>query len=505
MAKSEVCWTNNANARIGTVALILTAFLTGVAATQSSSATSIVVAVGVISAVAFARFSRIHKLHSRQPNIDTDWIIIALPVVLAIRTFYFKPSLLLIALLIVASFARNTGVTYRIYGGPLLLLGISSAIVFSRPTNIYSLAAIALVGILVVQLILTVDARTIIRSLVDGCGLYLVANVVGHAVGLQSPSTGLRIGGLVESTGFVRVIYPLTSALNTPATVAAVYVAAFGFLVVESGSFRRVLRVVCFVAAVLVLVGTGSRVTMLSAVLLTVVVIFLPSATRWVAQAALLLSASAPFVLPSIASAMQFAITPLAYLTPGRVNSIESITTIEGRKFVWNSAVDYWGQWVSGFQQVVFGFGANGQYGSGVWRTYAQLIGSTVRYPQLATVHNSFLQQLFDGGVVGGALLIAAIFWASVRMARYRVSWGNEGFIAITSLTVLLLSGITEVSVAPGPLQDTFWLLIFFVGATCQEPNGQLMRMTAAGEPERPRRSRPECTNIEQQASEGWS
>ena len=44
-----------------------------------------------------------------------------------------------------------------------------------------------MVGILILQLITTVDARKIITSLFDGLGTLMVLNVIGHALGLESP------------------------------------------------------------------------------------------------------------------------------------------------------------------------------------------------------------------------------------------------------------------------------------------------------------------------------
>jgi O-antigen ligase len=97
-------------------------------------------------------------------------------------------------------------------------------------------------------------------------------------------------------------------------------------------------------------------------------------------------------------------------------------------------------------------------------------------------VHNSFLQQLFDGGLVGWILLALAIYWSCSLLAKRQRDWGNRAVIALVAMAVLLLSGITEVSLAPGAAQDTFWLLLILVGVACQASGTQVGRGYLSGD-----------------------
>ncbi|MBB5164298.1 O-antigen ligase [Mycobacterium sp. AZCC_0083] len=330
------------------------------------------------------------------------------------------------------------------------------------------LLAFLLVGTLVTRLVMTVDARRIIASLIDGCGLYLLINVLCHAAGLQSPASNVRFGGLVESTGFVRTIYPLTWALNTPPTIAAIYFAAIAFVILEAGWLRRSFRLICLIAAIIILVGAGARAPMVVAAVLATTVISFPHITRWLGQAATILTAISAFILPVFVVWAKSGIAPFISLVPGRAVKSESIDSIGGRDYIWRQAIDYWIELVNGLPHMLFGFGANGQYRSGASLTYSESLAKIIRHPETASVHNSFLQQLFDGGLVGWLLLALAIYWASAKLAKRQRAWGNRGLSAIVAMAVLLLSGMTEVSLTPGAEQDTFWLLMILIGVACQ-------------------------------------
>lgn len=443
-------------------------FLAGAFASMKPALMVSAIVAFILIIIARNRFSPPQSVSISFDNLRTDWVVLLLPVALTLRAFYFKPGVLAVGILLAVAYLRKPEGNFRVRLGPLALLFASALIAFSRPTSIDPLLFFFLVGVLVLRLITTVDARRIIRSLIDGCGLYLVANVVAHAAGLQSPAAGLRIGGLAETTGFVRTIYPLAWNLNTPPTIAAIYIAAVTILLFERGSLRRTGRLICCAAAIIVLIGAGNRVTMVAAIILPCLVIFFPSTSRWLAQAVTLVAAISSVVLPDIIRAIQFVVTPLMALTPGRVSTTESISSLQGREKIWDGSIQYWIERVNDLPHVLLGFGVNGQYRSGASFVYKDALASIVRNPQYATMHNSFLQQLFDGGIIGWLLLVLASFWASARLAHHRRSWGGFALSAILAMSALLLSGMTEVSLTPGPAQDTLWLLIVVVGVACQ-------------------------------------
>jgi hypothetical protein len=322
--------------------------------------------------------------------------------------------------------------------------------------------------------VITVDARAIIASLIDGAGVYLVVNVLAYMIGLRATRAADRIGDYIQSTGFVRTIFPLSWSLEVAPTIASVYVGAAAFLILERGRIRRAFRLACFVAAFIVLSQAGARTALFAAIALPVVLICLPFITRWIAPAVTLLASVSALCLPSIVSSLQYIATPfLSFIAPGRDLRRGDIVSLSNRDFIWTRSINYWTSRIDGTYEQLLGFGQDGQYRSGASMTYARALAGTVRHPELATMHNSFLQQLFDGGLAGWLLLTLAIFWASVRLSRRRRDWGPQGVAAIAAMVTLLVNAMTQVTIAPGAPFEAFWLLVVLVGVACQSPTSE--------------------------------
>ncbi len=403
----------------------------------------------------------------REP-MKPDWIVIFLPTVLAVFPIHAKGGLLLTGLAVATAYLRKPEGAFQSRPGPIVALISAATLSFGRPENLYTLLIFLMISLLVFRLIATVDARSIISSLIDGCGLYLVINVVTYAVGFRSSAYNVRIGGLVESSGFERILFPLAGSINIPPAVAAVFVVGFPFVFSEKGALRRALRSLALLAAAFVMVSAGSRSSIIVSAAILVIVFSTPGATRWLAQAATALAATFAFLFPLLSNGLQFAVAPMKALSPGRSTSAETVLSLQGRDRIWASSIKYWQEWVNDLPSKALGFGASGQYRSGASGSYSTLLEGTVRNPERSYVHNSFLQQLFDGGVIGFAVLAVAAFWAGERLAKRRTDWGTYAIAGTVGLTVVVLVGITEVTVAPGPAQLTFWVFMIFVGASCQ-------------------------------------
>jgi O-antigen ligase len=222
------------------------------------------------------------------------------------------------------------------------------------------------------------------------------------------------------------------------------------------------------IAAITVLIGAGARMPLLIAAGLTITVLCFPFVTRWIAQGAVMLAAVSAFVLLSISTFIQSAVNPLISLALDRDAQTGPSDALNGRDFIWARSIDYWFDRVNDLPHTLLGFGVNGHYLSGASVTYSDRFSKVIRNPELASMHNSLLQQLFDGGILGWVLLIGAMYWASARLAKHRRKWGNAGLSAIVAMTALILSGITEISLAPGATHETFWLLMVLVGVACQ-------------------------------------
>jgi len=412
---------------------------------------------------------------NRRPTLsggDINWGVLLLPIVLGIRSFSQLLALLCIVSLAVVTLVTSTGKQHSLRLGPLVLLAASAAIVYVRPDAKYIGLFFITWLFIIVRLAATVDARVIIASLFDGIGLYLMLNVLGYAAGLRSPNEGDRIGGIVEATGFIRRIYPFSSSLDAVPTIAAAYVAALIFFLRDPNSARRNFRLAGAFAAASVLYGGGARTGLVVAVFLPIAVLVFPSAIRWMAQVATVLASVSVLVIPTISRAVGFITVPIVkLLSPNRAASVETISSLSNRDIIWSRSINYWFDYVPDAGKQLLGFGQNGQYLSGASRTYRSLLLSVSRYPELGSVHNSFLQQLYDGGLIGLILLVIAIFWTANRLSHGVKEWGSAGIGLIVMLSAFLLAGIPQVSLAPGFSQEAFWLLMVIVAVSCQCPS----------------------------------
>lgn len=328
-----------------------------------------------------------------------------------------------------------------------------------------------LLTVLVLRLVASVDAKVIIASIIDGAGIYLAINVAGYMVGFRSIGAADRIGGFIETSGFVRAIFPLSRSLDIAPSIASLYIAAAAFLIFERGWIRRSFRLTCFVAAFIVVSEAGARTALVTSVALPLAVLCIPLITRWLVQVlAIFASVSALYLATVLSSVQSVAVPILTAIAPDRDTRLGDITSLNNRDIIWTRSMNYWSNSIDGTFDHLIGFGQNGQYTSGVSMTYAESLSGTVRNSQYASLHNSFLQQLFDGGILGWALLTLAIVWGGVRFSRRRQSWGTQGVAAILALSALLVNGMTQVTIAPGFAQETFWILVVLIGASCQSP-----------------------------------
>ncbi|WP_284228771.1 O-antigen ligase family protein [Mycobacterium antarcticum] len=398
----------------------------------------------------------------------------------AIRTFSTTAALLALGLLGFTAYARKANLTSTIQAGPFFLLIGSTILVLTRPAPTGDFLFFALLVALIVRLVMTINAGAIIASLVDGAGIYLALNVASYAAGVRSPGAADRIGDIRDSGGTLRILFPFSPSLEIAPTIASFYIGAAAFLVFQRGWRRRSLRLVGFAAAFAVIVQGGNRTALFAAVALPIAVILFPFIARWVGILVTVFASVSALVLPAIAALVQPTLLAfLSFIAPERTTRAADVGTLNNRSIIWRKSTEYWMNWVDGEFNWLFGFGQQGQYRSGASMSYAQALSSTVRHPELASMHNSFLQQLFDGGVIGWLLLTLAILWANVRLSRYRTRWGAAGLAAIVAMVTLLLNSMTQVSIAPGSSQDSFWLLVILIGVACQSPRHALPAIEA--------------------------
>lgn len=371
-------------------------------------------------------------------------------------------------LLVAVALMRKTEVRFQTQFGPLILLTTSSTIVLTRPSGIHNVLLFLLVTTLAIQLARTVEAPRILTSLIDGIGLYALVSTFAYIIGLRSSTEteGLRIG--LNSSGVNRIIFPLDHSLNLPPVLAAMYVAAFYFLIREQGWRRRFFRTICLLAAFAILVGSGTRVPALVALILPVAAVLFPKGSQRIAPVVAVFASFAALSLPTIISYLNSILNPLILLISDRPDQGGTLAALNGRDYVWERSLNFWREEVNSPLNVMLGYGMQGHYESGASLTYYKLLAHV--FPRdaekIVSVHNSYLQQLFDGGLLGWALLSVALFWTSVRLSRQINCWNSYGMAGIMAFSVVLLCSTTEILLHPSVI--TFWIIIVLVAVACQ-------------------------------------
>lgn len=401
-------------------------------------------------------------------DAQRDWVLIALPFAIAFRVINPITSLVAIAALVAIAFIRKPDGRFGIQAGPLMCFYGACLVVYSRPFSYPIVTMALLLAILLLQLTRTVDARKFIPSIIDGFGLLLVANVFGHVTGLPRAP---HAQNLATTSEFVRVIFPFSFSVNNlPNTAAACFVACV-FLLREANWRTRAFRILYSASAIYILYSSGSRTALGVTVVLSAMALLTPSASRWIGQFTTVLAALSAFIFPALMNSIGSVITPLATLNPQRAADEEGVVTFQGRAEIWENSIKYWNKNVHDPGDIAFGFGQLGQYRSGVSSTYINIVRTLVDpHPEYAPVHNSFLEQFVDGGVIGWLLFFTAIFWATARLSVRRPQWGRYASTITFVMVAILLGSTTEAFISPGTPGESFWFLFCLVAIASQKP-----------------------------------
>ncbi|MBT2248094.1 hypothetical protein JHV56_05185 [Arthrobacter sp. BHU FT2] len=295
-------------------------------------------------------------------------------------------------------------------------------------------------------------------SLATGVGVYLIANVLGHFARVPSPLDASRLGGYETSSGFFgqRLVFPFARSINEPAVMAAAYLAIVAAMWIIG---RKVgpLRWLGVAAAGYVMFGSNSRLPFIVAALLIAATLLTPLLTRRLATPVVAVSGALPFYLPvalPIIAAVAESIANIDYLSRGQ--SVQDIIGLGTRGTIWEGSTQFWLNRVDVLHQLL-GYGPNGHAASGANRTYLSGLGGFLADKTNLTMHNSFLQQLFDGGLVGLGLLAAALLIVLRRYAKDVSLLPQLLFVA-----VLGVGAASEIILAPGFTQTPFFLLLAF-------------------------------------------
>lgn len=445
----------------GLAAVALTLILVPIVIEWPAQSLVVILIVAILWVLWMAR-RRITKSPGFVVRHRTAVVLLPTAVSLATQSVPLSAALLAVILLVLALGKRDGN--YRPRWPFYALLG-SAVIVWAQLGDLLSLGKVALIAVIVIVAAFRVRSDRLIASLVDGVGLYLVANIAAWLVGVRSPSATERTGGFEGGLLFVdRVLFPLTPSVNTIAGVAAVYVlAAVALMVTTKVRWYQVMGVL---VAMFVLLATGARTPLVLAVVGSVVIVLLPRLLARLSPIVVALGLTLPlyfvFIQPAIKSVSDFAtsLIPALAARDGQGGN----ESLNGRDFIWTQALQHW-QSLPTLNQA-FGFGPGGHYKSGASLTYGRLFGDYTSDVAGISPHSSLMQQIFDGGVIGAVLFTVALVGATAIAARrYLRERELISLVPVAVIVGLSLTAAVESALAPSTIGEMFVIALLAAGA----------------------------------------
>lgn len=417
------------------------------------AATGLAVAGLALAAVPFLaplRF-KIEQLPSSPPAVE----LLALPLLIEGQVF-LGANLTAAALIALAIYLSPLDRIRPTLPWPIVVgVAVTFALPFARPFGGGSTwQSLLIPGLVITVLAMSVrrrEAHAFISSIIDGVGLYLIANVVAYYAGIVSPAAGVRTGALEASGGGLRIIFPFTSSLALPPAMAAMFVAAALICLERCGARRRLFRLAAVGAAVFILIAADTRAALAAAVLVLLLAAF---STRLLARLAVPMTVVAlafVFVFTLIKDAISPLLTGAFALAPGlsRGDTAADVLTLSFRSVIWENSIRFWSGSVVSPERFI-GFGTRGQQRSGASASYGDAFTSISADPRGASVHNSYLQHLYDAGLAGAAVLFALLLYGTWMLAQ-QMRAGTPGTqYALPAMLAAIVAGVTEVTLAPG-------------------------------------------------------
>jgi hypothetical protein len=302
-----------------------------------------------------------------------------------------------------------------------------------------------------------VSRATAYASLLAGLSLYLVANVLGWLVGVQSPSTAVRVAGLETSSLFFssRVIFPFTLGINEPAFIAIALIAAVAAMV-TMGSRRYWYHWTGVAAAIVVILGSNTRSVVVLGLPLIIGITIAPRLTRALSPYAVGFLMILPFLLrlaPVALTAVISSVGSSSILSRG--NASWDLAAFGPRGYIWSQGIDYWSNYVTDPTHQLIGYGYRGHVSSGAWIGFTRGISYVNARTALST-HNTMLQIVYDSGLIGAAILLGVTTFTVFRYSR------DAAFLPMLAVVSALgLSTLTEINITPGYGNTSAFLLLY--------------------------------------------
>lgn len=457
-------------ATIGGYSMLAVVVGVGVAAAPERAVLILGVGVSLMALVGVRR--SIRKRMSQARSVDetpaTAWLVALIPTVMAIGAQSQPASVACLgAIALLLALRRPALLTERRQWLPLALLVLAGLPVWLRPTTTSAPVKTILLILVILLVARRYQSATVIISLVHGAGLYLMLNVIGWAVGLQSPALALRTGGF--EAGFFgfdqRVFFPLAQSGNATPALAGVYLTMLVALAV-AGIRPAKINILFATSAVCVLVAAATRTPIVIALVTMGLLIWLRRPTLRIAPLIAGASLCLPFYYASIqdrlATVVGFVATNVPLLMRG--SGASSDGSLNGRDGIWSATLNRWANDDTSGQ--FWGYGSQGQIASGAYREYGDFFQGYTSDVRFISPHGSVVQQLLDSGLVGVVLLLLG--YGATLLVLARQSWRVGPVASVPVMGLLVLAGCSAVESfgAPGSLSELY-ALVLLAAAAC--------------------------------------
>lgn len=433
------------------------AVLTGVAAAAYGNSFLTILLVIVAAALTLIAWRRRDKSLGAPSSVPANLLLIALPTALAgssVSLVLGVAGCAFVGAVAILIWPQHPKITLTWLCAILPAIALMIVLRPNFPGTVYN-GLFVIIGCAVVALavMLSESKTAAMVSLVDGVGVFTVASLLLWLVGFAGKAADRTVGLENSLTGGERVIFPLSTSLAATPAMAAVFIAAVVPIIIVCPR-HRLMRLAAVPCAVLILVLSDSRVSMVGAAVLCSSVLLAPRPFRLAAPWIVAAAAATPFVYGYI----QAAVTAGSTWAPWLMRTDEQAGTLARRDYIWTQSLDFYGTRVDWFHQA-FGFGSFGHVASGAsgyYYVHFEGLGSDAR---LVTPHNTTLQILFDGGWTAAAALAGTMVFLAWKMSR------NPSPIYLAGLSMLVALSIvsaTEVALSPSHAhaQPTWWVLV---------------------------------------------
>ena len=478
---------------------------------NSYSATSVVVALGVILALAAGagaavwgywiliaavlvlvclfgilewKQSQLVVAASTGLKVSRNWALIAMPTLLASGAVSLSVGIVVMSCLVMASFSASiSNQSTLLLRWPALILPAAGALIVTRmnyPTTALNAIFFIVSCVALIRVVTLSKSRTSAAvSLIDGVGVYVIISVVLWVIGLRGSSE--RTSGLENAlTGGERVEFPLANSLAATPNMAAIYCVAIVPVLVLTRQYL-LFRMSVLAACIVVFALGDARVSLLGAIALAGLVFLFPRLFRLFAPALVALSVVVPFIYASVQLVVGRLVSAASTQLPWLIRPGEEASTLNQRDYIWTRSIDYYRDDIEWIRQAI-GFGAYGHAESGASGVYASRFGGLARDDRLMTPHNSTLQLLFDGGWVVALVVGVTVLVMAVLLSK-RARKAPHSMIALSALVVVAVVSATEVAISPSHAQPAWWVLLA-LSVICfsndQDGDSELSRRTAA-------------------------